>query len=86
MCLKHEFKKSSREDHPRGMIFPGSLLLKVFLFVGKTVFSEVISCLEKVELASLLDDFLWDFSHFILHQKKERDAKNLDSFAYFSQV
>lgn len=73
------------------MIFPGSLLLKLFLFVGKTIFSEVILLqyyrLEKLELTSLLGDFFWwDFPHFILHQEKERNAENLDSVAYFSQV
>lgn len=54
------------------MIFPGPLLLKVFLFVRKTIFSEVILSLEKVELAPLLGDYFEGFSplHFTPRERK----------------
>lgn len=54
------------------MILPGPLLLKVFLFLRKTLFSEAILSLEKVELAPLLGDYFVGFSplHFTPRERK----------------
>lgn len=53
------------------MILSRSPLVKAFLFVIKTTFSEVILSLEKVELALLLDDYFVFFS-IAFHTKRDK--------------
>lgn len=60
-----------REQQPTAMILSRSPLVKAFLFVIKTTFSEVIFSLEKVELALLLDDYFVFFS-IAFHTKRDK--------------